>query len=433
MVFQKQKASLNLTIEKMMQDTGLSRATFSNLSKKRFRAYTLQQIANCLHITVGELLGESAVSATSILQKMSDGFKGSAKCCGFLVGDISVLLTKKALVFPAEARVHVSVSRLPSGTPSSVTAYCRGGSGSWGKDPIGNDLPAKLDSLLQSERFRTAYPWCPDSVRVVAASEVPFGVSLYEETALSVALARALAQMQVSNILTTFEIQRLAANLLSVWYSDVAWPTIVAASQEGEVPKLIWFDRTEDTVDLVGLYQASDHEGGVGNSVHPDFERNVHPDVKFWSDETYENWLSRMSLWWSEEALIAPIDGRERDATKLVNAARGSEHPIYYAVSEIIELVKPRGERDDNRLGLLMHMHNAALGDIGFVDFKTQQLLNRVNGIEGVLGAKLACGRGSGAILVFTTHPINRIPSVTKALSECGLRPLAKYTTPLDI
>jgi mevalonate kinase/DNA-binding XRE family transcriptional regulator len=345
------------------------------------------------------------------------GMHGSAPCCAFVAGDFSVLVAKRAVAFTVEPRMHVFVA--PAATTTAQIWVP--GDGTWTLDPpekhSTQEWVRRLSSRLSSPAFRHWFNWCPEALKIAVVSELPPDVALYEETAIAVATARALERRFEQNKCgDLLPLRRLAAALLSAWYADVSWATVVACTEEYD--GLIAFDRSnDDDIQLVDLYKG----------IETDWERNVYPKEPFWKVTQMEFKLKRLSVWWGETMMEDVSAGvRFRDAN--------FERLRAGYILDGFEAVDDGGGEDVFRkVGLLMQLHHLELDSAGLVNRAAFDVIEKINALPGVLGAKLACARGSGAVVVLTDKDDKIKPGqFEEKMRHLKLSPLEELRFELD-
>jgi mevalonate kinase/DNA-binding XRE family transcriptional regulator len=352
----------------------------------------------------------------------ADRTHGSAKCCAFVAGDFSVLVDKRAVAFTVEPRMHVFVSPAETTTAEIWVP----GDGTWTLDApekhSTQQWVQRLSTRLTSPAFRHWFDWCPKALKIAVVSELPADVALYEETAIAVAMARALEDLHGQNgrgeLLPR---RRLAAALLSTWYADVSWATVVACTEEYD-DGLVAFDRRNDgNIGLVDLYM------GVEKGIKNDWERNVYPKEPFWESERMEFKLKRLSVWWGEtmtEDVSAGV--RFHDAT--FDRLRAG-----YVLDGFEAVNDGGGEEMFRKVGLLMQLHHLELDSAGLVNRAAFDVIKKINALPGVLGAKLACARGSGAVVVLTDkNDVKTSEQVEEKLRRLKLSPLEELRFELN-
>jgi hypothetical protein len=380
----------------LAQEAGVGLGTLSKaFSGNDVSEATVQALQVSLDLKLVDMLEPGPVHATysagQLREKLLSGSYGRAPCSAFLAGDLSVLTTKRAYVVAVDALVHVGVRE---SAKTAAELYFPHGQ-HWVLDhglskTVGDGLRVHLGSPL----LRKHFPWLPTAHHLTVVSEIPAGFALYEEVATAVALSNALRlHCKRGPDPNGEEALLLAGALLSARYRDISWATLVASQQGGErLDELIAFDRHNDGgIDVLKLYRR-DPDGD-------DFERNVYPAAPFWTWKKVGFNVANLRIYWSETKLRVDLDSRGPFSLEQL--------PMHYVLDQMDSVFKDGGEDFYRRFGLLMQLHQLTLATAQAVRRDVQQLLTRVNGFPGVLGAKLACGRGSGAIVVLADHSID--------------------------
>jgi mevalonate kinase len=365
----------------------------------------------------------------AIRAKLRAGRFGSANGCAFLAGDFSVLTTKRAFLFPVDARMHVSLNpRPPDPNDFRVTMYYPKGRALWAADvDAGRHTAENLRKALSRTIAAERYPHLA-GIDATVVSELPPHFAVYEETAIALALARAIMGTdRAKSPIHAFETLRLAALLLTGWYDDVTWATLVASSLDPhKFEGVVSFDRRNDGgIDLVGLYESSASEDGAPAA---DFERNIYPDAQFWKERKGFSFDRNMvSIWWHDDKLVAKLEARER-----FQGYKLREVDVEYVIDRMEAALKHFNEDKYRKIGLLMQLHQLELDAAQLVDREPQELINDVNDLPDVRGAKLACWRGTGAIVVLMDPASDQKRGHTD-LKKLGLRHLDECAQRVDM
>ena len=422
------KAEKGLTWERIAEERGgpSVRTMKYALKGKLVKRSTLDALANAFNVEPEELtvpdrrVRTVSLSTEEVVAKLRDGGYGSSACCAFVAGDFSVLTTKRAFVLPVGAKVHVSVQAAKNDT--AADAYFPKAGGGWIQDAVVSSFIARrLERALDATTFRTWFNWCPPALHVTVVSEIPAGFALYEESALALAIARALGRMyERPAAADALEQLSLAAALLTGFYADVSWATLIACNEDPEsLDDVLFFDRRRSKVDLVKLF----------NGDHTQLAANTRPKNKFWDVEKLDLDVGMLSIWWGE-AFRMQVQQRARFRRKFdtFNCA-----PLSFVLDQMQAAMASSGDEDFYRkLGWLMQLHQLILATGGFVDREPQEAIARVNGLPGVLGAKLACGRGNGALIVLADDGIDR-DALAASMLPLGLKPLQDFRSELEI
>lgn len=343
-----------------------------------------------------------SVDRAGIDRLLSAGKRSSASCSAYLAGDLSVLVTKMAYAIPVDAKVHVSIR---DDEVTSVRAFFPCARDRWKVDPDVSPFVTRLVSkLLADEATRKHFPKLKTALRVTLAFEVPADVSLYEENAVAWAFATAILDDDEEGTAKEreFDVARLAAAFVAGWYPDVAYGSLLASSHDPAEydNRVLFFDRTAEPrhVDLLKLYEGEfdvkDEDG--------DYQRNIYPPAPFWTVEDRYFSVSQLSVWWDGKPAIS---SRSRSRGAPISELRSL--PMRAVVDRMCQSIDVRGEGGEEQFGMLMQVHHLLLASAGFVDRDTSALIARINGLSDVvLGAKLAGGRGRGAIVVLSRRGV---------------------------
>lgn len=355
--------------------------------------------------------GDVRMRTTEEMRKeLRRGSYGRAHCCAYLIGDVSVLTTKRAFVVPVDAYVHVGVR---ASETMKVELFVPDGE-RWVDSRLGGRIAEGLRRHLMDAPFRERFPWCPPAMHITVVSEIPTGFGLHEECALALALAEAVQKMQgVEDDRDGLKTLFFAGALLSVRYVDISWATLVASQQAATGFRVLAFDRRLDgDIDLLSLYRR--------RPKGEDLARNVYPTEPFWkttADDQFE--LNTLSFWWSEKKLRD-----NRDAHPL--AVERLRDPMQYVFDEADSALTNHRRDFYRRFGTLMRLHQLLLVSVEATRTEVEQLLMRVDGIKGVLGAKIACAREAGAFVVLTDYGGDK-RELERPMKEIGLAPLETF------
>jgi len=381
---------------------------------------TLNGIARALGQDANSLIAPgheptNACSSEDLRERLRAGSWGQAPCCAYLSGDVSVLTTKRAYIVPVDATIFVSVREAAR---TSVDLYFPHTDG-WALDEkLGRSIADGLRVHFAQPLFQSHFPWCPTSLALTIVSEVPDGVGLYEESALALALSTAIRKYcSRESDPGDWETLRLAAALLSARYTDISWATLIAANHGRErLDQVLFFDRQHDGgIDLLKLYRR------IANG--DDLERNLYPTNPFWTAEPVQFDYHNLTFWWSEK-LKASVESRGPFSLERL--------PMDYVANEMEDAFSDGGGEDFyQRFGRLMQVHQILLYSARAVRGVAQHLVSRANGFPGVLGAKLACGRGSGALVILADSSFSPT-NLRHYMQREGLKPLDAFRRRLD-
>lgn len=380
---------------------------------------TAQAIADAVDRPLRDLLERGydvdEYTAETLRNRLREGSYGSANCSAYLIGDYSVLLTKRAYMLPIAAKIHVCVEE---NTRTVVDLYVASGD-HWVRDAeLGGYVENGLRLHLTNKLLLHHFPWCPIALRIGIVSEVPAGFGIHEECALALALSEAIRRhCGRPEDPEGLETLLFAGALLSARYVDISWATLVA-SQHGTEPAEVWsFNRNNDGgIDLLDLYES--------NQRGADMEPNVYPGRALWNVVSQPQFdVNRVTVWWNEETLRAPQTSSGRHLIRKV--------PMSFVIDQI-DAAAYDGAHFPQRFGMLMRMHQLMLASVDAVRPEVQSLIARISGLPGVLGAKLAAGRERGAIIVFGDHRFNA-HEFQRRMKADRLRPLEDYLLRLDI
>jgi len=348
---------------------------------------------------IDSLLAESDARIMFAAQSAS----GSSQCCAFLAGDWSVLVTKRALLVGLDARVRVAISSVAEGS-TAVIAYEKSPEGFWTlNERYSVRLSAVVNRVLNWTAFRQRFPWTPKNIEVLAFSDLPFGAAAHEDAGFCLGLGGALAKLGEQQHLAL----QLGGAVLSQWYPQVSWAPLVRCHVPDPAGKhLLFFDRTGDGgINLKGL----------ATEKSLDFERNAFLPEGSWKADWLNFGLNRITLWLGGPTAI---DIDERGQYK--QPVQSLHHE--FAEGIVSEMRKKAVDGDDRGVGFMMQVHQLMLAAAGFVDQDYQQLISWINGLPGVLGAKSACARGRGAIVLLTARPLDASSATVKEMQDRGLR-----------
>lgn len=384
---------------------------------------SLRQIADTLGVPVAKLTDDPVASTVrGLTEDLAKGDfekskgRGSAQCCAFLVGDFSVLKTKRALVTPIDSRVRVAIDR--TGTKSiSIRVYERKAYTWVPNETYEGIILQALETAFESPSLRKWFPWCPfHGLDVRVFSDVPFGAVVHEDSAFALAFAAALQDLarQPQNEHQTL---RFAGAVLSHWYAYPSWAGL--ASAQCGPGELFYFDRSGDGgVDLVALATRR-----TSKMFRKDFERNAYLPPRCWEKRSHPMRfdVDKFSVWLRD---IAPSD--IDDPTRYQEPIKELDKVVCgFIIDRMRDTLLQGGEDCGWRIGLLMKMHHDMLALAGFIDRDFHELVSLVNGVQGVLGAKSAIGRGNGAILVLTERPVEGLDDVRKRMHDLRLTRIA--------
>ena len=360
---------------------------------------------------------------------LRNGFYGRAGFCSYLIGDYSILLTRVAVGIPPNALVHAAVECRTMRGPSSAQVYYRHGPSRWKLDEAMSERMSRhLTAALGDEQAQALFG-CPPSVHAVIASELPDGTALYEESAISLAVASAIVP-QTEPSEDHFETLRLAAHLVRQWYCDVSWATLSIGSFD-PIPDdrcVLRFDRSDPAwdVDLPTLYNLHPRQRTTTEYERRQLATNFAPDKKYWKTESLPFNTDQIEIWW---------DGRRSHVDE--NTIRNKfsafrQLPFNELAKRVCETIVDGGIDGERRLGLLMQLHQLMLASVDFIDPDAQKVVASVNGLSRfVLGAKLASGRVRGAFMVLIDRGIDH-DEFDHAMRKLGLLPLSEFRSRLE-
>ncbi len=373
-------------------------------------------------------LSPETLDRATIEALLRNGRYGRAGFCAYLMGDYSILLTRVAVGIPPHAFVHAAVEHRPTGGPSTAQVYYRHGPGRWRLDETMSERMSRhLTRALSDEA--APFPGCPASVHAVIASELPDGAALYEESAMSLALAAALVPRPESESAEDhFETLRFAAHLVRQWYCDVSWATLAIGSFEpdSEDRRVLRFDRTHEEwdVDLATLYNVRPRQPTTEYEDRQ-LRANFFPEKKYWNTESLPFNTDQIEIWW---------DGRRSNVDEVTIRRKFKEFrqlPFAELTKRFCDTIVDGGIDGERRLGLMMQLHQLMLASVDFIDSDAQKVIASVNGLSRfVLGAKLASGRVRGAFVVLIDRGIDH-DEFDHSMRELGLLPLAEFRSPL--
>ncbi|GEM_PF-4574860 len=412
------RVELDLTMKGLEAPTGLSARTLTtafnggDISLKTARA-----IAAALKRPLSEIVEPGDANTTytpeQLRKELLGGGYGRAHCSAYLIGDFSVLTTKRAYVVPVDAYVHAGVR---TSAKTRVKLFVPD-EGYWVASARADDVEDGLTRHLVDPLFRKHYPWCPKSLDVTVVAEITTGFGLHEECALALALAEAIRRHQERPD-DPQETLLLAGALLSRRYIDISWATLVGSQRAADRFEVLSFNRLYDNdINLTSLYK---HE-----PIGDDLERNVYPKQPFWNVTEPRFELNDLSFWWSPTVLRD-----DRDAQRIPLESLRS--PMQYVIDRIDQTFQAGGADLYRRFGVLMQLHQLLLASANAVRPNVQQLLTRIDDFPGVLGAKLACGRESGAIVLLSDHSFDA-RKFERYMKRYDLHPLEDYRLQLRI
>ena len=259
-------------IERLADEANVSILTIRNVESGKTKRPRSKTVAAYVRVFGGDghredveriLYGRSRNSAAElepqmrIEERLARGRYGRAAFCAYLAGDFSVLLTKRAFAVPVNAFVHASVEPAHD-IDVRMYYHCIDAPGNWQFDEeYSSVIKERLAEALRTASTRSGLP---RAFSLVLVSELPKGAALYEESAIALAVARAISRHAGSGKPDNFQTLKLAAHFLRQWYTDVSWGTLSICSYDpGKLDRqLLYFDRNRDgRVKLFDIYKTA--------------------------------------------------------------------------------------------------------------------------------------------------------------------------------
>jgi mevalonate kinase len=168
------------------------------------------------------------------------------------------------------------------------------------------------------------------------------------------------------------------------------------------------------------------YESSATDESAPDFGRNIFPAEPFWAERKGFSFdRNLVSVWW-DGRLAASIDRRERFQSYALR-----DVVIEYVIDRMEAALRHGDEDKYRKIGLLMQLHQLELDAAGLVDREPQEIINEINDLPDVRGAKLACWRGTGAIVVLM-DPASNQKRGHAAIKKLGLKHLDEHCQRID-
>jgi hypothetical protein len=296
--------------------------------------------------------------------------------------------------------------------------------------PIFDGVPENLNGVsangltkrqnLVHAYLREHFLACVTPIRITVISEAPIGIGILEESAFAVALSRALIKKRNAGTKadalqgqgSISEEQRLAGLLLGAWHTHMSWATIIGSMCDPSSHQGLLFDRSR-AADLLPLYR--DWELTSAQSCDA-FRENVLPARRFW-DTPYFALDTSVSIWYPETDRVPLCHLRIVDPIKTADQLEKFRDSFNIIADQMFVALSNK-TTEDERIGWLMQTHQLLLNLANLVRPEAAKTLKDVNGIKGVLGAKLTSARGNGAIVVLA-QPGSE-PQLEKQMKRIG-------------